>query len=146
MAQKAYVAVHRIMTKAKPPTYVDAKAPFLMDEKEGDRLVGLGAATRDESAEIAEPMAAPKAAVKTKTKTKSKETATSKANEKSLTPEERIAKIKETMRGMGEADMTSAGVPDAGKVNDNLPSGVEKISAAERDAIWADIQAEDDLV
>lgn len=44
MAKKKYTAVHRILTKTKPLTYIEPGTAFQMEEAEGEKLVKLGAA------------------------------------------------------------------------------------------------------
>lgn len=51
MAKKQYKAVHRIMVRPKPPEYHEPGTVFLMEEKEGERLVSLGAAKAYEAKE-----------------------------------------------------------------------------------------------
>ena len=55
MAKVKFVAVHRIMVKAKPPTYIEPTTEFMMEEKDGEALVRLGAATKPAVVEAEKP-------------------------------------------------------------------------------------------
>lgn len=48
MAKKKYTAVHNLLLDQKTGKYAAPGTSFLMEEKDGDKLVGLGAAIRAE--------------------------------------------------------------------------------------------------
>lgn len=43
MAKKTYIAVHNILLSPNPPKYAEPGTRFMIEEKEGERLLGLGA-------------------------------------------------------------------------------------------------------
>jgi len=44
---------------------------------------------------------------------------------------------------LDDDDYTQAGKPDVDAINDAMPDGSERVTAAERDAIWAAMQDSD---
>lgn len=57
--------------------------------------------------------------------------------------QERGAKIREIINALVPSeDFTDDGTPDVRKINALAPDGFEKVTAAERDLVWAEIQAE----
>lgn len=51
MAKKKFTAINRILTKAKPLTYIEPGTAFMMEGDAGDKLVALGAASHGGAAD-----------------------------------------------------------------------------------------------
>lgn len=51
--------------------------------------------------------------------------------------------IARVISDLDDGDFTKAGKPEVDAINDALPDGADPVTAAERDAVWSEIQASD---
>ncbi|QYJ00757.1 hypothetical protein KUV46_15720 [Thalassovita mediterranea] len=65
------------------------------------------------------------------------------SDEAEFVTNERASIIREAINGLkAETDFTKQGKPDLEAVNTLMPQGAEKVSGAERDAVWQAMEAE----
>ena len=57
----------------------------------------------------------------------------------------RVAAIEDAILSVDEQDFTQTGKPDVDAVNDAMPDGFDRVTAAERDAVWAGMQGAGDV-
>lgn len=119
MPKKQYKAIHRIMLKPKPAKYAEPGSLFQIEEKEGARLVKLGAAVLDD-----------------------RKADTPAADETSA--EDRKAQVVAAIQSLSEDQFDTKGNPKLDDLNKAMPEGEAKVKAAERDAVFAEMPDEDD--